>query len=345
MKPSVKPQTDELSVAVVTSPRRSVDWFIWASMVAYSVLAFGAVGSSGGGVFALSANALAYFLCMFVFYGIARLVYREQTWLLLSGVMASLVIPFLLSGIPSLWLLVTGWAMLLLAGMVTGRMTRAGYPPGWVYTAGAVIVTVLFAVQTWPVWNQALSSAETVVNSTLEQARQIMVSMGYGTEAIEGRLEQFRRFLDLIIRLFPAATVMAALIQFSVGYLLFVGWLHKIDPLCRGSVPFAGWKAPFGLTPVLLVAITARLLGGEFLRIAADNVMAVLAMYYCIAGLALMEFYLQRLSVSKAMKVVFYLLLFFTQLAGFLVMALVGFVDSFADWRNRRPAEERLSDK
>jgi uncharacterized protein YybS (DUF2232 family) len=32
-------------------------------------------------------------------------------------------------------------------------------------------------------------------------------------------------------------------------------------------------------------------------------------------------------------RILFYLLLFLTQIAGLLVMVLIGFVDSFMDWR------------
>lgn len=89
----------------------------------------------------------------------------------------------------------------------------------------------------------------------------------------------------------------------------------------------------------MIIVILMRLFGGELLKVIADNGLAILVVYYCVAGLALMEYYLRKLRVSRLMKTLFYIFLFLTQLAGFFVAALVGFVDSFADWRKVHPRE------
>jgi uncharacterized protein YybS (DUF2232 family) len=59
----------------------------------------------------------------------------------------------------------------------------------------------------------------------------------------------------------------------------------------------------------------------------------VLAVFYAICGLSFMEYTLHRVRVSLVIRILFYLLLFLTQIAGLLVMVLIGFVDSFMDWR------------
>ena len=50
------------------------------------------------------------------------------------------------------------------------------------------------------------------------------------------------------------------------------------------------------------------------LKMSADNVLVVMAVYYCVAGLALIEYYLRKLHLSRLMRVLFYILLFLTQL-------------------------------
>ncbi|MFQ6008511.1 MAG: DUF2232 domain-containing protein, partial [Candidatus Zixiibacteriota bacterium] len=104
-------------------------------------------------------------------------------------------------------------------------------------------------------------------------------------------------------------------------------------------VPFIYWKVPFGLTLPLIITILMRLLGGEQLKIIADNVLVILSVYYCIAGLAFMEYHLRKLHLSRLMKVLFYILLFLTQLAGFFIAVLIGFIDSYADWRQIKTRE------
>ncbi len=61
------------------------------------------------------------------------------------------------------------------------------------------------------------------------------------------------------------------------------------------------------------------------------------SIFYCLTGLALMEFLLRRLQLSRLMKILFYLFLFISQFVGFFAAALLGLIDSFADWRKVKP--------
>jgi uncharacterized protein YybS (DUF2232 family) len=323
-----------------TAGRPVAQYLILAAIVAYSVLAFGSLETRLGGPIVLLTAIISYFLCMFVFYGIARLAFRQYTRVLWGGVLAALTAGFLLSGPDVAWTLLTGWGMLLLAGAATGRLTRAGYLQSQVYMIGAAIVTVLFALQAWPLWQKFIASAPEMVDGLTEQWRQLLTGMGASEQAARENLDQVRRAAGVMVHLFPAATILAALVQFSVGYLAFVVWADRQDPPGGYYVPFTRWKVPFGFTPLVLIAVVARLLGGELPKLVADNALVILGMYYCVAGLALIEYYLTRLRMSKLMKIIFYLLLLFTQLAGFLVAVLAGFVDSFADWRSRHLQQE-----
>jgi uncharacterized protein YybS (DUF2232 family) len=308
-------------------------YVVIAAMLVYSIAAYGNLGRHLGGVAALFTSVMAYFLTIYLYYGIARLAYRQYTYLLWASAVAAVIVAFFLSGLSNTWVLLTGWGMLLFAGAATGRLTRAGYLQGQVYMIGAAIVAVFFALQSLPMWNEFLKAAPQLAKTFIEQLEQFLLGLGYSQEMIRDNLDQSKEALDVMIRLFPAATILGALLQFSIGYLAFVLWVGRREPSRRCFVPIVFWKVPFGFAPVLVIAILARLLGGESLQMIADNVLAILAAYYCVAGLALIEYYLKKLRVSKLLKVLFYVLLFFTQLAGFFVVALVGFADSFADWR------------
>ena len=97
--------------------------------------------------------------------------------------------------------------------------------------------------------------------------------------------------------------------------------------------PFVLWKMPFAVMVVLIVAILMRLLGSETLKLTADNIVAFLALFYSITGLALIEFYLRKFNFSTALKIIFYIVFFMSQFIGLFVAAFLGFVDSFVDWR------------
>ena len=135
------------------------------------------------------------------------------------------------------------------------------------------------------------------------------------------------------VRLAPASTIISGIVQLSLGLLWLIWRMGQAEP-ARGEVRrFTFWKVPFALTPVTGIAVLARLLGNEQIQLIADNALLVLAIFYSVCGLALMEFILHRFKVSLFVRILFYLLLFLTQVAGLLVMVLLGFVDSFLDWR------------
>jgi uncharacterized protein YybS (DUF2232 family) len=86
--------------------------------------------------------------------------------------------------------------------------------------------------------------------------------------------------------------------------------------------------------------VSLRLLGGESAKLVADNCILLLSITYAVGGLALMEFYMKRLGLSLLFRILFYIFLTLTWLIGFLVSAVLGFIDSFADWRRFAPAGE-----
>ena len=132
--------------------------------------------------------------------------------------------------------------------------------------------------------------------------------------------------------------------QFSLGFLIFSYLMGRRYSRKRLWIPFSNWRVPFAFTPLLAVVIIARLVGNEALQLVADNVLVILAVYYSIAGLALIEYYMSKLSLPPLLRISFYLMLFVTQFWSFMAAAvlfvtliLLGFVDGFADWRKREP--------
>ncbi len=282
---------------------------------------------------------ITYFLVMYLYYGIAQLAYFRYTLPLWGGMMASMIFPFLFFGTSKIWTLLTGWSMLLSAGIITGRLTLAGYKQGRIYIIGAAAVSVFLVSQSLPMWSEFIKSAHEIGDSFIRQSEQFLLGIGYSPEIIGENLANTRKLFDVMVRLFPALTVLAALLQFTVAYLVFVARVSRETWPSVRLAPFVYWNMPFGFTPLLIIMILMRFFGGGLLKTIADNVLVVLSVYYCVAGLALIEYYLRKLHLSRLMRVLSYILLFLTQLAGFFVAVLAGFIDSFADWRKIRTRE------
>ena len=78
-----------------------------------------------------------------------------------------------------------------------------------------------------------------------------------------------------------------------------------------------------------------RLLGGESMKIVADNLLIGVGVIYLIMGMALIESFMRRTHFGWVGRLFVYVALFLAQIIGLLVVALLGFIDSYVDWRAR----------
>lgn len=317
----------------VEKKRLREPYIVVLAMSIYTVLQYGKVTgeASLGMIFLVS--SLSYFLAIFLYYGIAYLAYQNRTYLLWGGGALAFIVGYFMSGLTGVWSLLTGWSMILFAGTIVGRLTLSRQNRQKIYIISVLTVVVFAVGQFFPLWNDLMNAATQGSESMLEEARQNLVSAGYGADAVEKNLDSARKSLHMLIRLIPALTIMSVVMQFSIGYLVFAYWIDRKGYQDKRLTPFVYWKVPFGVMPALIMAILARISGYDALVHIADNTIAILALFYAVTGLALVEFYLRRFKLSKLMKVLFYIMLSFTQLIGFFVTVLLGFIDSFVDWR------------
>lgn len=311
-----------------------------ATIPVYAVLLFGGRTSNMAIPAATALAAVTYFVSICVYFFTARLALAGQTVLLWVGALSGVVLGFMLVGTAGLWSVLTGMSMVLFGGVVVGRMTGLGYPQSKVFIFGTLAVVLFAAAQFWPIWPAVMEGAAEASKSTLAELSTLIQTLGYNAETSAEMAARTERMFALMIRLIPAFTLLGAVAPFTVGYLWFTHQADRANPALACQSPFTSWRVPFGFTPLVIAAAVARLLGGEGLQLVADNVLVGLSVYYCVGGLALIEYYLQRLHISRLLRVVFYVLLFFTQLAGFVASAILGFIDSFADWRSRAEAAD-----
>lgn len=292
----------------------------------------------GLGMLAVALSTVAYFMVVAVMYATARLAFDGHTWLLWGGIASAVILAFLLTGAQHTGLVLADQAIVFAGGLVAGRLAARGISPARVFLV-AVAVTTVFAIAKWgPLWPDLIAAADGAAEAALDQLKPLLMTFGYSQQAATDSLLRTERVFDLMVRLTPAATVMSVLTQFCLAILVFAWVISRRPGAERWRPSFADWHMPFAFIPVVLVLIGIRLIGGEGMQQVADNAIAVLAVAYCVTGLALVEYYMKRFDLSVWLKALFYLLLFLTQMIGFFVAALLGFVDSFADWRARERA-------
>ena len=300
-------------------------------MVVYSVVTY--TNPAGLNLPSMLMATGSYLLAIYLFFGIAWLAFRRRTLLLWGTAAFAVILGYLLAGTTNGWQLVTNWSLLLFAGVITGRLNIKGGSQVRIYVLGAAAVVVFGLLQMYPYWSDLIRLASENSQLMVNDVRDNLITMGYGAEAVADEVAFLQRMLDLVIHLIPASMILGLVVQFSIGFLLF---LHRVDRLRlygRRLLPYTEWKMPFAVTPALILAILARVLGGDQVQMVADNCLAVLSVYYCLTGLSVCEYYLRKLQLTRLMKFLFYVVLFFTQVIGYFVLVLVGFIDSFADWR------------
>lgn len=312
----------------------------------YAVAMYGTMGADSGLLLAVLMGPVVYFLAMYVYYGMARLAFERRNYLLWGTIVAAVAVSYLLVGSSRLYLLLTGWTMLTAAGVLAGRLTDRGVRPRTIFIVGTAAVVVFGSAQLWPVWQELLRTAPESTESLVGEAQRQLSAIGESPERTREITDSLRKLFAAVFRLMPALMLLGNVVQFAIGYLLFVMWLDRFSLTKRQYEPFKFWRMPYGFVPVVAVAAVLRLVGGESLQVFADNLLAFLGVFYLVMGLALLEYYLRKIQFTTFMRVLLYLFLFFLPLvslsAGMILgglLFLAGFADSFADWRRTRLRE------
>ncbi len=316
------------------------------AMIVLSVLLYGSMSDTAGALFAVLIAPVVFFLSIYVCFGIAQLAFMRQTYWLWGSAVVSVSLSYLLLGRSQLWTVLAGWSMLLFSGVLTGRLTLRGFRPRSVYIISLVTIVIFGAAQYFPLWREMYQSAGETTNLLVKEAEQQLTAIGEGTQKIQVTIDAFRQLVTIFIRLIPAETMLGAFIQYTVGYLLFARWIDTNNLAPPRYEPFIYWKMPFGIIPLVIMVILARMLGGELLKYIADNMLVILAVFYSATGLSLIEYYQRKIKVTKFMRVMFYVLLFLMPLVNIGIaftiggiISLLGFIDSFTDWRKIRLRE------
>ncbi len=316
------------------------------ALLLYAAILFGAMRSGASDWAIVLSAPVAYLLAMYLYYGIPRLAFeRRFAWIWLPAI-AAIALSYLLVGATQIWSVVTGWALLLFPAIIAGRLTDGGTRPRTVYLIALGTLWIAAVAQIAPHFAEIMKGRVEIIGAAVTKMQENLDLLGVSAEQGRLMIEMFRRMLTVIYRLWPAEMLLGAAAQFSVGYLLFARWVDRRQAARTQLEPFIYWKMPYGFTAAVIVFAIVRLLGNETLAIIADNGLAMLAVFYTVTGLALIEWFLRKIQFSRLMKVLFYVFMILLPLVSMTLglaagaaVFLLGFADSFADWRRIRLRE------
>ncbi|UCC44181.1 MAG: DUF2232 domain-containing protein [Candidatus Zixiibacteriota bacterium] len=316
-------------------PERSAGvWLLPVVMILYSILKYGAVQWMQQPVAIVLFLAVAYILAVYLYYGSTRLAWIGYQRVLWAGFMAAVIVGFLLGGRSELWNLLCEWSTIMAAGIVVGAMARRRAADLNLYAAGLAPVAIISLVWFLPLWSEFRLAMEPMINDMVALVNQAM-TMILPAGTAEQYAETCRRIFRLMVRLMPAGIVMSAVTQYSIGFLWFAE-VRARDVGVAGVVrSFKAWRVPRVVSVLAIILVPIRFLETESVSLAVDNVLAATSIFYCVTGLSLLEYYLQRFNFRRVTKLIVYLLLIPTGHFGYLVLVLLGLTISLYDWRER----------
>lgn len=180
-----------------------------------------------------------------------------------------------------------------------------------------------------------------------QQPREEVVTQVAGQlEAMGLKLEEgysVSQIVELGLRLQPATEFLFILFIAVLIYRLAQagsGWL-KIE--LPSATPFRNWR-PWEALIWVLIAGLALVLGTQGTSAELGlNLMVVTGVLYAFQGLALVRFCCWRLGISKWMEGFLYLTLAFTAGLSTLVLAALGLLDTWFDWRRLDPPSQEAA--
>ena len=175
-----------------------------------------------------------------------------------------------------------------------------------------------------------------------EQAAAVLEQFQALGMVVEEGGQTLSAIIDAVLRVQPAIEMATLLLTFVVAYRLSQGLALRLGLGLPAPLPLSLWRPWEELIWVLIVALGLSLLGDGLLADLGLNLIVLMGMIYGVQGLAVLRFFAQRQRVPLLVELLFYIGLFLVAGLAFLLLAGLGLLDTWFDWRRLRPtpAEE-----
>ena len=161
---------------------------------------------------------------------------------------------------------------------------------------------------------------------------------GMGLEAAGGE-EPLRQTVEVIVRLQPGLEFAWLLLVVVLAYRVSTWMAPRLRVELPPALPLHRWRPWDELIWVLVAALVLWLAGPGPLREVGLNMAAVMVAVYAVHGLALLRYGFRRTGTARLLEWVLYAALFVTLGLSFVLLAALGLLDTWFDWRRLRPAQ------
>ena len=231
---------------------------------------------------------------------------------------------------PLQWVLLSGLAPAPLIGLLAAIQVERGRSYGQIMALAsipglALALMLLFAIGESQQQRQDLSE-------------QIQVSLsGMGAEVPDA--EQLQQVIDLMLKLFPGMAYLSMLFVAVVGYWIACRIGMRLNLSLPPPTPMRDWRLWDEMIWGLVGSLALLLVFDGGLRTMAANTLVAMAALYVVQGLALVRYATRRLGVQRLLEFAIYVLLIFTSGVSFVVLGMLGLMDTWFDWRHLGPSQ------
>lgn len=144
--------------------------------------------------------------------------------------------------------------------------------------------------------------------------------------------------VDAVLRVQPAIELATLLLTFVLAYRLTQLLAPRLELELPDPLPLPLWRPWEELIWVLIAALGLGLLSDGLLADLAINLLVLMGLLYGAQGLAVLRFFALRQGVPLLVELSFYLGLLLVAGLAFMLLAGLGLLDTWYDWRRLRPA-------
>lgn len=306
----------------------------------WTLVRFGGESLGNGAPIVVSA-ALGYLIAMVVYRFQARLTYDGWFWLVLIGAIVSAALGLFLARHTRTWIVLVEVATLTLAPVTVGWTVRRVNRFRSAYVLGLLVLLGCVLARYWTEWPAMIRDLRYLTGDAMANGDYSVFETA-GLPALPlGRA--YANMMHEMVLYLPGLLTMSAVVQFSVGTLWFFYSTARRSVSTAVTLTFTRWKMPRPVVLVLLAAVFVHLSNDTGARVAADNVLFGLGIFYSVTGLSALEYLFQARRIPVWIRIVVYIVVAVTHLYGLAAMALVGVVDSLFGWRVSAPAKSKES--
>jgi hypothetical protein len=161
--------------------------------------------------------------------------------------------------------------------------------------------------------------------------------------ALEGGGYSMKDLALLAVRLQPGIAYLSGLLAAVAAYRLSQVLAARLGINLPPARPFRMWRPWDQLIWILIGALALILVSKGLVANLAYNLLGVMVAINAVHGLAVVRFGLWRLGVSGWLELLVYVVMLFTAGLSIVLMALLGLMDTWFDWRRLEPATHRVA--